>query len=85
MRTWQPPQIDRDATPKLIMALQAEGLVVSRWEWRYIPQVNEFYLLVTTPSIAVLGPPAALQAQERAMKRAGVDAAVADKVRLIPE
>lgn len=85
MYDWQLPKVDLEATLIIIKALQAEGMVVTRWEWKYIPRVNQFYLLVTTPSIAVFGPPAVIQIQERAMERSGVNIGITNRVRLIAE
>jgi hypothetical protein len=83
MHSWQLSQSEKDAALPLINALKAEGLEVARWQWKYIPEVEEFYLLVTTPAIGKLGISEVLQAQNRAIEKANVAKNISSRLRLI--
>jgi hypothetical protein len=67
----------------VIEALVLEGIAVTNWGWRYIPQVGETYLLVCTPSISTHGPIAVMKAQKSAFAKANIDPRIISQVRLI--
>ena len=85
MRPWQLSERDEQATLPIIKALAAKGLVVTRWKWKYIPEVQQFYFLVNTPSIAKLGPMVVLQVQREGLANGNIDGDIACRVRLIAE
>ena len=83
MYSWHLSTREREATPRIIEVLTAHGIQITSWNWKYIAEVREFYLLIASPSLHQLGPQRIVEVQENALIAAKVDPNIARRVRLI--
>jgi hypothetical protein len=82
MDTPQLPQSDKDAEIKIIAGLRTQGMEVTKWDWRYVPQIEEWQLFVKTSWIESHGREVARRALDDALVNAGIDESIASRVRL---
>lgn len=85
MRRAQLSQRERDATPRIVKALSAEGFVVSSWGWKFLPEADEWYLLVRTTAITNHGPAAVMQGQKDGLAKAEIEPDISRRVLLIKD
>jgi len=83
MYSWQLSPGEQKATPRIIEVLTAHGIQITGWKWKYISEVGEFYLLISSPSLHQLGPERVVEIQENVLIAANVDPRIVRRVRLI--
>jgi hypothetical protein len=78
----QLPQSDKDAEIKIIAALRTQGMEVTKWEWEYVPQIEQWQLVIKTSWIESHGREVARRALNDALINGGIADDVASRVRL---
>jgi hypothetical protein len=63
---------DRDIAAKVIEALNQAAIPVTLFDWIYVPQLEEWQLIIASPWVDTKGPHAANRALVDALRRAGV-------------
>ena len=81
----QLPQRERDAAPRIVQALEGAGIVIDHWGWKYLPEVEEWYLLVATRAITSDGPAAVIRTQNEALAKAQIEQDISRRVLLIKD
>ena len=82
MDTPELPPRDKESEIKIIAALRTQGIEVTSWAWKYVPQLEQWDLIVKTSWIESHGRETAMRARNDALVNAGIDADVASRVRL---
>jgi len=82
METPRLPTRDKENEVKIIAALRTQGIEVSAWEWRYLPQLEQWDLIVKTPWVQSKDPQIVTRVRNNALVNAGIDADIASRVRL---
>jgi hypothetical protein len=76
------PARDKEAEIKIIAALRTQGIEVTSWTWKYVPQVEQWHLIVKTSWVESHGRETAMRAFHDSLVHAGIDADIASRVRL---
>ena len=63
---------DRDIGAKVIEALGRVGIPVSIWDWTYVPQLEEWQLMIATPWVDQKGPRTTYRALVDALQKANI-------------
>jgi hypothetical protein len=63
---------DRDTGAKVIAALHQAAIPVTLFDWNYIPELQEWQLIIASPWVDTKGPHTANRALVDALKQAGV-------------
>ena len=63
---------DRDIGAKVIEALGRIKMPVSAWNWKYVPQLEEWQLIIATPWVDQKGPRTAYRALVDALQKAKI-------------
>ena len=82
MDTPELPPSDKEAEIKIIAALRTQGMEVTKWEWRYVPQVEQWQLFIKTSWIEKHGREVARRALNDALVNGGIADDIASRVRL---
>jgi len=82
METPHLPARDKANELKIIAALRTQGIEVSAWEWKYVPQLEQWDLIIKTPWVESKDPQIATRVRNAALANAGIEADIAARVRL---
>jgi hypothetical protein len=63
---------DRDIGAKVIEALGRVGIPVSTWDWTFVPQLEEWQLMIATPWVDQKGPRTTYRALVDALQKANI-------------
>lgn len=63
---------DRDIGAKVIEALSRVKMPISLWDWMYIPQLEEWQLIIATPWVDIKGPRTTYRAVVDALQKASI-------------